>query len=514
MAARHRAAPSSPREAERRHLDRRRPVGNPHTPIGPGVLAPLLAALALVAIAFVLLIGEGGTSATFVVVAALFVLAGAGMVVLTAMGARRTATTEPAGLSLDALTGLPNRHGFLTRAAQLLADDRGPVHVARVDLDRFRSVNEAYGTSLGDALLCQAAQILSSVGAFVGRFQGDEFVMVLRGMSSHEVDVALGDVIERLRSADIDGEAVELGCSIAVVRRPDSGAGDEADAPGIEELITETEIAMYRAKRLGRGRLVHADEATRRTLAHLRDGTLGRDLEISVRLQRSLHDRRIVGARIVPQIDDGAAEPLEGRDLQLVADFAGRRFGVLDATLAAIAASGRPIPPAGLRIWFEVSAFDVSLPGGVDALSERLAEFGVSGTPLGVELLAAGDVDIELLERAVSDLRQRGLAVAVPVTGPGAIHVDEVAWLEVDRVLVDADAVDAVNASDPRVAAVVRSLAAMGHHLGIEVMGVAVPSLDAGHRLAELGVGVAQVLLSEPWAARPQPSIAPPSQRA
>ena len=318
-------------------------------------------------------IGQGG--ATTVVIAALCVLVGAGLVGMSATGTRRVATTEAPELSLDGLTGLPNRRGFFAMATGMVADteaeDAAPVWLARIDLDRFKAVNDAYGTSMGDAMLAQTGTILAASGSYVGRFEGDEFLMVLRGLSAHEVDVTLADAMERLRVAQIDGEQIELGCTVVVVQ---AGPRRSGEPPiGIEQLVAETELGMYRAKRLGRGRLVHVDVATQEALARFRDGSAAQILDVGVRLQRSLADRSIVGARIVPQVPAAGptGEPLEGPDLQLIAEFTGRRSACWTRPWPRYSSSGRPIPPAGLRLWFEVSAVDLVVPTAASGLWAR-----------------------------------------------------------------------------------------------------------------------------------------------
>src|SRR5690242_3785086 len=102
-----------------------------------------------------------------------------------------------------------------------------------------------------------------------------------------------------------------------------------------------------------------------------------------VRLQRSLEDRSIVGAHVVADVADPR--------------LTHGSFGLLDATLDAIRESSRPIPPAGLRLWFDALASAVAGRGGPAALAARLATVGLSGTPLGVRLLDATTVDAAAL---------------------------------------------------------------------------------------------------------------------
>ena len=346
----------------------------------------------------------------------------------------------------------------------------------------------------------------------MARLEGDEFALAIAGLSAHEVDLILFGVVDRLATTEIDGGTVVLGASVGVTycdgmaRTPDIEADTAADTIRLNGLLEECGLALRQAKRSGRGRVVHVDSATRAALERWRDGTIGEVVEVGVRLQRDLNDRSIAGASVVAQVIVDGTEPLEGQALQVVASALARRFAVLDATLEGIASSGRPIPPAGIRMWFSVPASDVALPGGAEALWARLASVGLTGTPLGVELLAPSLEDPEAVAAAIELLHRHRVEVAVEATGPVAPGVGELARMGVDRFLIDAATVDAVHHNDPTMTAAVRATVELGASCGVEVVALGVGSLDAGRRLEELGVAGAQVVVTEPWAARRAPA--------
>ena len=438
---------------------------------------------------------ESRNTATLLLLMAAAVVGAAVILLLLLVVAARRAQRRSEQDSLeDVLTGMLNRGGLFSSLVDLRADDG--MWVVLVDLDRFKPVNDSYGHAVGDLLLVAVAGELESAAAplegLVARLGGDEFAIVLGGATAHDVDLAVARIIERLEVVTVDGRRIELGCSVGVVHG--------APGVGIDQLLTEADLAMFRAKRSGRGRSVHFDEATRAALASFRDGTIGDTIDIGVRLQRSLVDRSIVGAMVVPQVPVGGGDPIEGSELRLIAEFAGRRFGLLDATLAGIGRSGRTIPPAGIRLWFEVSAVDVVTYGGVEALWERLTTVGLSGAPFGVELVDAGTQDPDALAAAVSTLQELGVHVAVWSTGPGAVALTGLVRLGADRLVVDPSVVEAIRGGDVELSRAVGSVTGLGAALGSEVIATGVPSLDVAHTLVELGVGVAQVMVTEPWA--------------
>jgi diguanylate cyclase (GGDEF)-like protein len=172
---------------------------------------------------------------------------------------------------VDALTGLPNRHTlleFLARALADAGDGKTRVAVFFLDLDRFKQVNDTLGHAAGDVLLTHAAErIRRNVrdGDMVARQGGDEFALVLRGLTStRDASVVARQLIAALsRRFEIEGKVVFVGASVGIAVFPEDGA-DPSD------LLRKADTAMYRAKAEGRNRLAYfkehmSVEAQRRT---------------------------------------------------------------------------------------------------------------------------------------------------------------------------------------------------------------------------------------------------------
>jgi diguanylate cyclase (GGDEF)-like protein len=160
--------------------------------------------------------------------------------------------------SHDALTGLPNRRQLQEAIDAAAADTRhGPRRIALLylDIDGFKSVNDALGHSAGDALLRRLAQTLRSAirsSDLLVRVGGDEFVLLVADCGD---DALLAELAERLIAGvrmvgthAYDGR-FPIGVSIGIATFPDS-------AEQVDQLLDVADAAMYEAKRSGRSTYV------------------------------------------------------------------------------------------------------------------------------------------------------------------------------------------------------------------------------------------------------------------
>ena len=159
---------------------------------------------------------------------------------------------------LDAKTGLLNHAAWHLRgshALQLAERERRQAALLILDLDRFKEVNDAHGHLYGDQVLAATARVLRDElrdHDLVGRFGGEEFVVLLPRLSGHDGREELRQVAERLRgrvSGAADGGPPTGGVGITVSI---GGAVFPADGGGMTALLEVADSALYAAKRAGR----------------------------------------------------------------------------------------------------------------------------------------------------------------------------------------------------------------------------------------------------------------------
>jgi diguanylate cyclase (GGDEF)-like protein len=158
---------------------------------------------------------------------------------------------------LDGLTGVLNHQHFIgeaERALQLLERKQGSACLAFIDLDHFKQINDTHGHASGDAVLKHAVAICKQslrANDLFGRLGGEEFGILLLSCA-HEQGMAIADRIRIMIEAtpvNIDGCVITFSASIGLAATQTSGQA-------LQQLCREADAALYRAKRLGRNRLI------------------------------------------------------------------------------------------------------------------------------------------------------------------------------------------------------------------------------------------------------------------
>jgi diguanylate cyclase (GGDEF)-like protein len=166
----------------------------------------------------------------------------------------------------DALTGLPNRALLLDRAEQRLDHARrspGMFALFFIDLDRFKTINDSLGHTVGDALLVQAAEaMVRAMGdcCTLARLGGDEFVVLVDEITDESDALELAQTLQHAVAGPftVDGLDIAATASIGVVV-------DEGAYPDAETMLRDADTAMYRAKASGRAQCALFDEAMHET---------------------------------------------------------------------------------------------------------------------------------------------------------------------------------------------------------------------------------------------------------
>ncbi len=426
----------------------------------------------------------------------------------TSRSLRRYASRQEHEAMHDGLTGLPNRAAFraLARDTLVATGGGGPGGaVVLIDLNRFKEVNDTLGHHAGDELLRVVAARLSGAlgaGGTVARLGGDEFGLILPALSREEaLDLLARARADLIRETVLDGVALRIEASFGVALYPEHGVE-------VEELLQHADAAMYQGKR-GAADIVLYDRDQVAHPAHW--------LMVQTELRHALErDELVLHYQPKVRLADDDISGLEAlvrwqhphRGLLSPADFlpAAEQSGLIEPLTAWVlrraladqvgwTALGRSWPVA-----VNVSARNLEAPGFPQTVAALLAEHP---TPPGQLLLEITETalagDTATAARAIVELTALGVGVAVDDFGIGYTSLSQLRSVPVTEVKIDRTFVTGLD-SDPRNQAVVRSVIALGHGLGLRVTAEGVETPQVSTWLAQAGCDDAQGYLY----ARPQ----------
>lgn len=169
----------------------------------------------------------------------------------------------------DSGTGLLNKRAISEYAMEKLQGAQKPMYLAIMDVDDFKRVNDEYGHMFGDEVLMRVSSILRSVlgtRGIAGRFGGDEFLLVLEGVSEENdlrrILKTIGKHISWAYNGIVKG--LNLTTSVGISRYPDDGTG-------YDQLFKVADKSLYIAKAKGKNRFIIYDEKKHGALEYSED---------------------------------------------------------------------------------------------------------------------------------------------------------------------------------------------------------------------------------------------------
>ncbi|MDP3671144.1 MAG: EAL domain-containing protein [Telluria sp.] len=381
----------------------------------------------------------------------------------------------------DNLTGLANRTLLRERLREAIvgaAREQRAVWVMFVDLDHFKFVNDSLGHSAGDKFLCVMARRLREAvrhGDTVARHGGDEFVLVLREGAHGALNQA---ALERIVAAiaqpvTIDGHEFFIGSSAGIAAYP-------ADSDDPDSLIEFADLAMYRAKQLGRNNLqfytaemnAQAQERLRLEGA-LRNALEAQQFELHYQPQVDLRSGRIVGMEALlrwwhPEL--GMVAP--GRFIAL-AEETGMIVPIGAWVMRSACAQAQAWREAGLgeiRMAVNLSARQFNEAGLVDSIAAILAHTGLPARCLDIELTESLVMtDVARAVEILTSMHALGLTLSIDDFGTGYSSLAYLNRFPIDVLKIDQSFVREI-AEHASQAAIVDAIISMAHSMGMRVI--------------------------------------------
>jgi diguanylate cyclase (GGDEF)-like protein/PAS domain S-box-containing protein len=386
----------------------------------------------------------------------------------------------------DPLTNLPNRRLLMDRLHQAMASStRNQQHgsILFLDLDHFKNLNDTQGHHVGDMLLVEVTQRLQSCvreGDTVARFGGDEFVLILEGLSTQQAEAAaqaefIGEKIRTALGHLFSFNGLEYHCTTSI------GINLFIDHPGTaDELLKQADVAMYQAKQAGRNAIRFFDPAMQAVL------DVRGKMELALRgalskQQFRLHYQIQVDAALRP-IGAEALLRWKHPDMGMVSP----------AQFIPLAEENGLILPIGLwvldtaceqlRLWQSDPLFrELNIAVNIsmnqfrhsDFVTQVKAAIGKSGIdPNRLKLELTESLILNNVEDSISKMQQLksiGVDFSMDDFGTGYSSLSYLKRLPLDQIKIDQSFVRDIS-TDANDAAIVQTIIAMAATLGLKVM--------------------------------------------
>jgi len=375
----------------------------------------------------------------------------------------------------DALTGLPNRLLFIDRLKQaLLAVRRNGrrVGVLFLDVDRFKTINDSHGHSVGDHVLQALADRLAGAireGDTLARFGGDEFATLLPGVGEAR-DAAT--VAERLLGSlrepvIVDGREFLVTASAGLSLFP-------SDGTDLETLLKNADTAMYRAKELGRNtfRFYTAEmnvkaSARLQVENELRRALVRDELLLHYQPQLDLQSDLVVGVEALVRWRHHALGQIAPAEFIPLAEETGLIVPIGEWVLREACRRQRAWRDAGwpLRVAVNVSWRQFAHPNLLGVIVQILGETGANPEALELELTESVIMrDVGAALTTMRGLAGMGLRISVDDFGVGFSSLSSLKLFPIHALKIDQSFVRDL-AENPSDAAIVQSVIALGHNL-------------------------------------------------
>jgi diguanylate cyclase (GGDEF)-like protein/PAS domain S-box-containing protein len=400
----------------------------------------------------------------------------------------------------DSLTGLPNRELLRRRMEHAMGNAPTATHaILYLDCDDFKRINDTLGHAAGDRFLAEVGLRLSGCVRpedTVARVGGDEFAILLESSNAPGAIRVSERIIAALRvPIVIDGTELLVGASIGV-------AAGKFSAVTPETLIADADLAMYFAKRSGKGGYrLFADTMRTELLDRL---SLGEDLRKAVETGGlgvayqpiiDLRSGAIVGAEALARWN----HPLRGSVGPDIFIPLAEELGLVDVidswVLHTACAQGRAWLDTGIEVFrmaVNLSGKNLDDPGLTNRIAAIVRETGFPAQHLELELtegVAINDSNAAL--ETLRALKALGLNLAIDDFGTGYSALSRLRNLPFDRLKVDKAFVDDIG-SKAEGPMLVDSILQMAHVLGMEVVAEGVETGDQADYLRERDCDFAQ----------------------
>lgn len=403
----------------------------------------------------------------------------------------------------DTLTNIPNRHMFMEQLTQALQDNQyanARIAVFFIDLDNFKQVNDTQGHAAGDMLLQQVSrriQTLQPPAGISARLAGDEFTLLLPSVDDHQtlIDLAV-KLLEAINSPyHIQGQSHTVSASIGIAIAPENGKT-------ADELLTNADTAMYKAKSCGKGTYSFFDDTRKEAMVRkviierlLPEAYRKNELYLYYQPQISTTDGSIRGFETLLRWHNAELGTVAPLDFIPIAEENHFIIPLGEWVLLHACQQNQALRQKGfteLVISINTSSVQWQEPTFADAVAAILAQTGLTPQGLGLEIKEALLVEpTPIVRKNLQQLKMLGVQIHLDNFGIHYTSLSQLKTLSVDAIKLDQSLVQQIS-HNPKKQRMVRAIIALAHELQIQVVAEGVEDSEQVQTLGKFGCDALQ----------------------
>lgn len=401
----------------------------------------------------------------------------------------------------DALTGLPNRtclNNILMSNISSAAAGQRKFAILFLDLDRFKGINDTFGHAIGDKLLVGVAQTILPLlrhGDVLGRFGGDEFLLVLPGSDEAGVILITQRILDAFKAPfEIEERSLRITPSIGIAIYPEDGTD-------IESLLKHADTAMYESKRLGRNAYTFYVEQMGKRVRdrlemehHLRDALQNEEFLVVYQPIVDMRSGNIVAVEALLRWVMPDGKWLLPGEFIHVAEDSGVIIPLGEWVLRTACSQVQQWVSAGLdlRLAVNLSTRQFQDPQLKKKVMAILGGTGLAATRLELEVTeSVAMLDPDESVKILREFAEQGIGIAIDDFGTGYSSLSYLKQIPADTIKIDKMFVDGLG-SELHDATIVRTVVALATALEKETVAEGIESREQYMAIQAMGCDYGQ----------------------
>ena len=400
----------------------------------------------------------------------------------------------------DPLTGLPNRIALYNDVEELFSDQGQKCRSAllNLDLDDFKYINDSLGHNMGDLLLVEIGRRLSeafTANEIVARFEGDEFIVFIKDIGNADelrdkVEKAMGVFSEPF---SIMENTFHIAASCGVSIYPDHAAN-------IEELLKNSDVAMFRAKKDGKNKTVIFEremnyELTERISMEngLRTAVEKNEFLLHYQPQIDLNTGKISGFEALLRWRDAEGAMIPPLKFIHIAEETGLIVKIgqwVMQTACGFIKRLNESTGSRFRISVNISVIQLMQSDFVSTVRSALTETGLDSELLELEITESKLIEaLEMNLQKLNEIRELGVKLSIDDFGKGFSSLSYLKQLPIDTLKIDKSFVDDIPENDN---SMIESIIHIGHRRNLRIVAEGVEKQEQMEFLALLKCDMVQ----------------------